>query len=57
VVHAWVLARSDRKQAWKFLMRALESDVADVQGDSQLGTLTRSSFSTVRTAMSVRSRL
>jgi trehalose/maltose hydrolase-like predicted phosphorylase len=32
VVHAWVLARSDREQAWKFLMRALESDVADVQG-------------------------
>jgi trehalose/maltose hydrolase-like predicted phosphorylase/beta-phosphoglucomutase-like phosphatase (HAD superfamily) len=32
VVSAWVLARSDPEQAWRFLMRALESDVADVQG-------------------------
>jgi trehalose/maltose hydrolase-like predicted phosphorylase/beta-phosphoglucomutase-like phosphatase (HAD superfamily) len=32
VVSAWVLARYDPAQAWQFLMRALESDVADVQG-------------------------
>jgi alpha,alpha-trehalase len=32
VVHAWVLARSDRERAWEFLLQALESDVADVQG-------------------------
>ena len=32
VVSAWVLARSDPGQAWQFLIRALESDVADVQG-------------------------
>jgi trehalose/maltose hydrolase-like predicted phosphorylase/beta-phosphoglucomutase-like phosphatase (HAD superfamily) len=32
VVSAWVLARYDPEQTWQFLMRALESDVADVQG-------------------------
>ncbi len=32
VVSAWVLARYEPAQAWQFLMRALESDIADVQG-------------------------
>jgi trehalose/maltose hydrolase-like predicted phosphorylase/beta-phosphoglucomutase-like phosphatase (HAD superfamily) len=32
VVSAWVLARYQPEQAWQFLMRALESDIADVQG-------------------------
>jgi trehalose/maltose hydrolase-like predicted phosphorylase/beta-phosphoglucomutase-like phosphatase (HAD superfamily) len=32
VVSAWVLARYQPEQAWQFLLRALESDVADVQG-------------------------
>ena len=32
VVSAWVLARYQPEQAWPFLMRALESDIADVQG-------------------------
>jgi alpha,alpha-trehalase len=32
VVSAWVLARYEPEQAWRFLLRALESDVADVQG-------------------------
>jgi trehalose/maltose hydrolase-like predicted phosphorylase/beta-phosphoglucomutase-like phosphatase (HAD superfamily) len=32
VVHAWVLARLDREQTWRFLLQALESDIADVQG-------------------------
>jgi alpha,alpha-trehalase len=32
VVSAWVLTRYEPEQAWRFLMRALESDVADVQG-------------------------
>jgi trehalose/maltose hydrolase-like predicted phosphorylase len=32
VVHAWVLARLDRARSWEHLLRALESDVADVQG-------------------------
>ncbi len=32
VVHAWVLARSDRKRSWELLARALDSDIADVQG-------------------------
>ena len=32
VVHSWVLARSDRTRAWTYLIEALESDVADVQG-------------------------
>jgi len=32
VVHAWVLARSQREQALRFLERAFASDVHDVQG-------------------------
>ena len=32
LVHAWVLARSDRRRAWRYFLEALESDVADVQG-------------------------
>ncbi len=32
VVHAWVLARSDRPRSWALLKEALESDIADVQG-------------------------
>jgi len=32
VVSAWVLARYEPAQAWQFMMRALESDIADVQG-------------------------
>ncbi len=32
VVHALVLARSERERAWEFLLQALESDVSDVQG-------------------------
>jgi trehalose/maltose hydrolase-like predicted phosphorylase len=32
LVNAWVLARLDPAHAWRFLHRALESDVADVQG-------------------------
>jgi trehalose/maltose hydrolase-like predicted phosphorylase/beta-phosphoglucomutase-like phosphatase (HAD superfamily) len=32
VVSAWVLARYEPEQAWQCLLRALESDIADVQG-------------------------
>jgi trehalose/maltose hydrolase-like predicted phosphorylase len=32
VVHAWVLARSDRLASWRFFLDALDSDVHDVQG-------------------------
>ena len=32
VVHAWVLARSDRSRSWQFFLGALESDISDVQG-------------------------
>jgi trehalose/maltose hydrolase-like predicted phosphorylase/beta-phosphoglucomutase-like phosphatase (HAD superfamily) len=32
VVSAWVLARYQPDQAWQFLLRALESDISDVQG-------------------------
>jgi alpha,alpha-trehalase len=32
VVTAWVLARYDPDEAWLFLERALQSDIADVQG-------------------------
>ncbi len=32
IVHAWVLARTDRARSWELFSRALESDVADVQG-------------------------
>lgn len=31
VVHAWVLARSDRPRSMRFLAEALQSDVADIQ--------------------------
>ena len=48
VVHAWVLARSDRPASWRFFLDALDSDVHDVQGgttcegihlDAMAGTL------------------
>jgi alpha,alpha-trehalase len=32
VVHAWVLARSDRSRSWEFFLEALGSDVSDTQG-------------------------
>ena len=32
VVHAWVLARSDRVRSWKQFIMTLQSDVADIQG-------------------------
>jgi trehalose/maltose hydrolase-like predicted phosphorylase/beta-phosphoglucomutase-like phosphatase (HAD superfamily) len=32
VVCAWVLARYEPEEAWRFLQHALESDIADVQG-------------------------
>lgn len=32
VVHAWVLARRDRRKSWEFFREALESDITDVQG-------------------------
>lgn len=32
VVHAWVLARGERKLSWTTFEQALESDVADIQG-------------------------
>ena len=32
IVHAWVLARRDRKKAWDYFLEALDSDVADIQG-------------------------
>ncbi|HEX4812946.1 MAG TPA: pyridoxamine 5'-phosphate oxidase family protein, partial [Nonomuraea sp.] len=32
VVHAWVLARSNRAQSWRFFTEALLSDLKDVQG-------------------------
>ncbi len=32
IVHAWVLSRTDRGGSWEQLRRALESDIADVQG-------------------------
>jgi trehalose/maltose hydrolase-like predicted phosphorylase len=31
-VSAWVLARYDPDEAWRFLQQALDSDIADVQG-------------------------
>lgn len=34
VVHAWVLARANRHQAWEHFHRALDSDVHDTQGGS-----------------------
>jgi len=32
VVHAWVLARSQRELSWRLFKEALESDVEDIQG-------------------------
>jgi alpha,alpha-trehalase len=32
IVHSWVLARTDRPQAWPLFMQALNSDVQDIQG-------------------------
>ena len=32
MIHSWVLARSDREQAWKLLTDALMVDVRDIQG-------------------------
>ncbi|RJL34605.1 glycoside hydrolase family 65 protein [Bailinhaonella thermotolerans] len=32
VVHAWVLARGDRRASWRFFTEALAGDVHDVQG-------------------------
>ncbi|HNT56649.1 MAG TPA: glycosyl hydrolase family 65 protein [Syntrophales bacterium] len=32
VVHAWVLARSDREQSWDLCRQALRSDYTDIQG-------------------------
>ncbi|SDC01999.1 trehalose 6-phosphate phosphatase [Raineyella antarctica] len=32
IVHSWVLARSERGRAQEFVIEALESDVADIQG-------------------------
>jgi alpha,alpha-trehalase len=32
VVHAWVLARSDREQSWSLCREALRSDYTDIQG-------------------------
>ena len=32
LVHSWVLARSDRQRAWRYLLEALDADVTDGQG-------------------------
>lgn len=32
VAHSWVLARSDRRGSWHLFRRALDSDIADIQG-------------------------
>jgi alpha,alpha-trehalase len=32
IVHAWVLARSDRPGSWDLFIKALESDISDIQG-------------------------
>ncbi len=32
MVHAWVLARTDRSRSWEFFLEALESDISDTQG-------------------------
>ncbi|MGO4103695.1 beta-phosphoglucomutase family hydrolase [Leifsonia sp. YAF41] len=32
VVHSWVEARGNRARSWDFLVQALESDLADIQG-------------------------
>lgn len=32
IAHSWVLARSDRSGSWELFRRALDSDIADIQG-------------------------
>ncbi len=32
VVHAWISARTNRKESWKFFNKALLTDISDVQG-------------------------
>jgi alpha,alpha-trehalase len=32
IVHGWVLARSDRPASWELFIKALESDISDIQG-------------------------
>jgi trehalose/maltose hydrolase-like predicted phosphorylase len=32
IVHAWVLARSDRERSWGLFLDALKSDISDIQG-------------------------
>ncbi|MDZ7828544.1 MAG: glycosyl hydrolase family 65 protein [Halofilum sp. (in: g-proteobacteria)] len=32
VIHAWVMARSDRARSWDCFREALDSDIADIQG-------------------------
>ncbi len=32
VAHSWVVARSNRPRSWRLFQRALDSDIADVQG-------------------------
>jgi alpha,alpha-trehalase len=32
IVHSWVVARSDRPRSWHLFQRALDSDIADIQG-------------------------
>ena len=32
VVHAWVLARTDRPRSWELFLHALNSDITDIQG-------------------------
>jgi alpha,alpha-trehalase len=32
VVHAWVLARADRRRSWNYFLEALRSDLFDIQG-------------------------
>ena len=32
IAHAWVLARADRQRSWELMLKALDSDIADIQG-------------------------
>jgi alpha,alpha-trehalase len=32
VAHAWVLARADRQRSWRLALKALDADIADIQG-------------------------
>jgi len=32
MTHAWVLARADRQRSWQLALKALDSDIADIQG-------------------------